>query len=384
LHLATPKTASKAGVRIALAGLGLGVVALFAIVGVRVKEAKQKEKAVASQREEAQAAISKREPSKIVTPEAVKWKPVIEMTGTLKPWREADLGFETQGRVVGVMVSAGDKVKMGQQLATLDSTMAGAQVTQAESQIRAAEANLALAEDNLKRSEALFKSNSIPEAQVEQSRSQVALMRAQLDGAKASAQVARTSQGLHVIAAPFAGLVTKAPTGVGQIVNPMAGASLIHLEDTSRFRLSATIGEEDIDNVVVGAPVTLTYRDRTLAGRVATVVPSLDQATRRAPVEIEVPNEKDAPLMAWTFVRAKITPPNEVAALKIPANAHKPGSQDEVVVLAPGNKAKILHLPHWTADDGSWVIRGGLAQTDSVVVAPSPEQIDGDDIEVAK
>jgi RND family efflux transporter MFP subunit len=371
LHLAAPKTASKAGVRVA-------------VVGVRVKEAKQKEKAVSAQREEAQAAINKKEPSKIVAPEAVKWKPVIEMTGTLKPWREADLGFETQGRVVGVMVSAGDKVRVGQPLATLDSTMAGAQVSQAESQIRAAEANLALAEDNLKRTEALFKTNSIPEAQVEQSRSQVALSKAQLDGAKASAQVARTSQGLHVIAAPFAGLVTRAPTGVGQIVNPMAGAALIHLEDTSRFRLSATIGEEDIDNVVVGAPVTLTYRERTLAGRVATVVPSLDQATRRAPVEIEVPNEKDAPLMAWTFVRAKITPPNEVAAFKIPANAHKPGTQDEVVVLAPGNKAKLLHLPHWTADDGSWVIRGGLAATDSVVVAPSPEQQDGDAIEVAK
>jgi RND family efflux transporter MFP subunit len=382
-HLATPK-ASKAGVRVALAGLGVAALVLFGVIGVRVKEAKQREKAVAAQRDEAQAAISKKEPSKTVSPEAVKWKPVVEMTGTLKPWREADLGFETQGRVVGVMVSAGDKVKVGQQLATLDSTLAGAQVTQAESQIRAADANLALAEDNLKRSEALFKTNSIPEAQVEQSRSQVALMKAQLDGARASAQVARTSQGLHVIAAPFAGLVTRAPTGVGQIVNPMGAASLIHLEDTSRFRLSATIGEEDIDNVVVGAPVAVSYRERTIAGRVATVVPSLDQATRRAPIEIEIPNDANAPLLAWGFVRAKITPPNEVAAFKIPANAHKPGTQDEVVVLAAGNKAKVLHLPHWTADDGSWIIRSGLAQTDTVVVAPSPEAQDGDAIEVAK
>ena len=262
--------------------------------------------------------------------------------------------------------------------------MAGAQVSQADAQIRASDANLALANDSLKRSEALYQTKSIAEAQVEQARQQVAMAKAQLDGAHASADVARTTQGLHVISAPFAGLVTRAPTGIGQIVNPMAGASLIHLEDTSRFRLSATIGEEDIDNVVVNAPVTLTYRDRTVTGRVATVVPSLDQATRRAPVEIEVPNDAAAPLLAWGFVRAKITPANEVSALKIPANAHKPGTQDEVVVLATGNKAKVLHVPHWTADDGSWITRGGLQPTDSVVLSPSPEAQDGDVIEVAK
>jgi len=379
----TSPSGGKTGVRIALAILAIGLLGVFGIIGVRVKQAKEKEKAVSAQRDEAQAAATRKEPSKVVAPAAVKWHPVIELTGTLKPWREADLGFETQGRVVGMNVSAGDKVRAGQPLATLDSTMAGAQVSQAESQIRASEANLAMAEDQLKRTEALFKTNSIPEAQVEQSRQQVALAKAQLDGARASAQVARTSQGLHVIVAPFAGLVTRAPTGVGQIVNPMAGASLIHLEDTTRFRLSAAIGEEDIDNVVVGAPVSLTYRDRTVIGRVATVVPSLDQATRRAPVEIEVPNDVNAPLLAWGFVRAKITPPQEISALSIPANAHKPGTQDEVVVVSSG-RAKILHLPHWTAEDGAWVVRGGLTPDDRVVVSPSPEAQDGDLLELAK
>lgn len=377
-----PQT-GKTGVRIALALLAVGLLAVFGIIGVRVSQAKEKQRLVAAQRDEAQASATRKEPSHVIAPEPVKWRPIIELTGTLRPWREADLGFETQGRVVGMNVSAGDKVRAGQALATLDSTMAGAQVSQAESQVHAAEANLALAQDGLMRTDALYKTNSIPEAQVEQARQQVALAKAQLDGAHASAQVARTSQGLHVIAAPFAGLVTRAPTGVGQIVNPMAGASLIHLEDTSRFRLSATIGEEDIDNVVVGAPVTLTYRDRSVTGRVATVVPSLDQATRRAPVEIEVPNDASAPLLAWGFVRAKITPPSEIAALKIPANAHKPGTQDEVVVVS-GAKAKILHLPHWTAEDGSWVIRGGLTPEDRVVVSPSPEAQEGDLLELAK
>ena len=74
-------------------------------------------------------------------------------------------------------------------------------------------------------------------------------------------------------------------------MNP--GVPLIRVEDTARFRLSATLSEEDAWVVTVGAPAQVTYRDRTVTGKVVAMVPSLDQSTRRAPVEIEVPNESE-------------------------------------------------------------------------------------------
>jgi multidrug efflux pump subunit AcrA (membrane-fusion protein) len=156
----------------------------------------------------------------------------------------------------------------------------------------------------------------------------------------------------------------------------------VHLEDTSRFRLSATIGEEDVPLVAVGAPVKVVYRERVVEGKVVAVVPSLDQATRRAPVEIEVPNTA-SDLLAWSFVRARIAGGSEVDAVRVPALARRPGSQDEVVKVE-GGKAKIAKVSFAVDEDGSLVVQRGLAAADEVVLSPSSDVKDGDVLDVAR
>lgn len=384
-HPADARPASGRGARIGLIiGLALGV-GFAGLLGVRVKQALAKKQAVAGERIAAQERVQHKDPAKTAHPVATKWVPRVDLTGTLKPWRDADVGFETAGRLVRVSVATGDKVTSGQVLAVLDASRAQAQVGQAESQVAAAEANLALAQDNLKRTEALAATKSIPEAQAEQARSQVALAKAQLDGALASTRLAKSGAGLHSISAPFPGIVTKAPTGIGSVVN--MGVPLVHIEDTSRFRLSATVGEEDVPLVAVGAPVKILYRERVVDGKVVAVVPSLDQATRRAPVEIEVPNSASE-LYAWSFVRARINGGAEVDAVRVPAMARRPGSQDEVVKIeqGPGNtaRAKILKVSFAVDEDGTLVVQRGLATTDEVVLSPSADLKDGDVVDVTR
>lgn len=371
-----PQRASKTSVRIAVvavAALGLGMAAL---IGVRVKQAHDKKSALVSQREAAQAAAAMKTPLSVIAPVATTWKPTVQITGTLQPWRSADVGFEQGGRLASVLVSTGDTVKLGQSLAFLDSAIAGAQISQAEAQARAAEANLALAEDNLARTQALVASKSIPDAQAVAAKQQVELAKAQLEGARATERLARTGAGQRSIGAPFAGLVTKAPTSAGGVVAP--GAPLIHLEDHSRFRLSATIGEEIADLVKPGLTVDVKYRDRSVSGRVATVIPSLDQATRRAPIEIEVQNDPKDPLLAWSFVHASIDSGKEVPAMRVPGSARRPGATDQIVVVR-GGKIVILHVAAATDSDGALLVREGLTTADQVVLAPTEDLRDGDD-----
>lgn len=371
-RIPSPKrTGGRAGIVVVVI-LGLGFAGLL---GVRVKQAKEREGKLGQERVATQEKLAKKEPLAFASPTPATWLPRVDVTGTLKPWREADLGFETSGRLVRVAVAVGDRVTEGQLLAVLDASRAVAQVGQAESSVRAAEANVALAVDNQKRTEALAASKSIPESQVEAAKQQVALARAQLEGAQASARLAKSGAGLTSITAPFAGIVTRAPTGIGSVVNP--GVALVHLEDTSRFRLSVTVGEEDVPFVAVGAPVKVAYRDKVATGKVIAVVPSLDQATRRAPVEIEVPNEAQGNLLAWGFVRARIEGKGETRALRLPANARKPGSQDEVVLASLG-KAKVAKVSFAVDEDGSLVVQHGLAEADKVVLSPNPEIKDGD------
>jgi RND family efflux transporter MFP subunit len=219
----------------------------------------------------------------------------------------------------------------------------------------------------------------------------VALAKAQLDGARASTQFAKSGAGLHSISAPFPGIVTKAPTGIGSVVN--MGVALVHIEDTSRFRLSASVGEEDVALIAVGAPVKILYRERVVDGKVVAVVPSLDQATRRAPVEIEVPNAASE-LYAWSFVRARISGGAEVDAVRVPALARRPGSQDEVVKIemspggpeSPGNRprAKIVKVSFAVDEDGTLVVQRGLTTADEVVLSPSSDIKDGDPVDLAR
>jgi RND family efflux transporter MFP subunit len=373
--------ASARGARVGIIiGLALAV-GFVGLLGVRVKQALVKKEAVAGEREQAQARVLQKEPIKTTHPTLTKWVPRVDLTGTLKPWRDADLGFETPGRLVHVGVAVGDMVKAGQVLAVLDTSRAAAQVGQAESQVAASQANLALAQDNLKRTEALAATKSIPEAQVEQARQQVALAKAQLDGAHASTRLAQTGAGQNSITAPFPGVVTRAPTGIGSVVNQ--GVPLVHLEDTSRFRLSATVGEEDVPLVSVGSPVKILYRERVVDGKVVAVVPSLDQATRRAPVEIEVPNSNAAgSLLAWSFVRARISGRGEVEAVRVPALARRAGSQDEVVLVSAGH-ARIVKVSFAVDEDGTLVVQRGLTTADEVMLSPSADIKEGDALEVA-
>ncbi|HVJ90396.1 MAG TPA: efflux RND transporter periplasmic adaptor subunit, partial [Labilithrix sp.] len=207
-------------------------------------------------------------------------------------------------------------------------------------------------------------------------------MKAQLEGARASTRLAKTGAGLATAMAPFSGIVTKAPTGIGTIINP--GVPLIHVEDTSRFRLSASVSEEDVPLVAHGATVKISYRDHIATGKVIAIVPSLDPATRRAPVEIEVPN--DGKLLGWGFVRARILGTSEVPAVRIPALARRSGSQDEVVkVETVGDKkvAKIAKVSFAIDEDGALVVQRGLSAEDVVLLSPNVELKDGDPLELS-
>jgi RND family efflux transporter MFP subunit len=354
---------------------GVATVAFVGFFGMRAKTFLDKRKAVDAERAKTAGETKKAAPTRTIVPQAIRWRPSVEITGTLRPWREADIAFETQGRLVALNVAMGDTVKAGQLLGTLDASRAGAQVNQAQAQSKASRAQLALAEDNLRRTESLVASKSIPEAQAEQARQNVALARAQVEASEATTRLAQVGQGVSAITAPFAGVVTKAPSSPGGVVNP--GMPLMRIEDVSRFRLMGSVNEEDVGMVTVGAPVVVRYMNREVQGRVTALVPSLDQATRRAPVEIEVVNNPNNPLLGFGFVRARINGKDEVDAFRLPPSARRSGSQDEIIVVRNGS-AHILRVNHATADDGAWIVRAGLNVGDMVLNAPSGDVREGD------
>ena len=376
-----------------VAAMGLSV-ALFALIGVRVKETMADRKALAAQLAERVSSAPKRAGATLVHGVARSWRPTIPITGTLAPVQEADVGFKTGGKLVSVRVKVGDRVRAGQQLAALDVSEASAQAAATGAGVRAAQVSYDMAEDAEKRTRALFEQHAVSDAESLGAKNRAALALAQLEQARAQAQLAAVGVGNGNLAAPFSGLCTRAPTGVGKIVNP--GEALFHLEDTSSLKLTATLSEADARLVEVGALVRVdgVSAEPTLAesasgpiagvrGKITAVLGSLDAQTRRVPVLAEIPNDAAAPLLAGAFVRATVTSSKEVPVIELPPGALRPGSQDEVVV-AVGGKAHLVRVAFTQGEGGALLVRSGLGAADAVVLNPSSEVREGADLEGAK
>lgn len=368
---ARPRRGRVAGVLAVAAVIGLG-----ALIGVRVKET-MADRAVVAQAQQTDSKARQQQASvSVVTPTAATWRPVVLATGTLAPYQEADLGFKVGGRLAKVHVEVGAMVKVGQILAYVEASEASAQSAAASAGVKAAEIGLEMAQDQKRRIDKLFESNTVSEIEKSTTDQKVKMAEAQLAQARAQSRLAGTQVANATLAAPFAGLVTRVPAGIGAIVGP--GFPLFHVEDTTVLKLNATLSEGDARLVSVGDEIVVDGRK----GKVTAVLPSLDAMTRRVPMVAEIPNQGDHPLLARAFVRATIATPREVPVLRLPATARKPGSQDEIVLVENG-VTKIKRVVLDTAPDGALFVREGLAPTDVVIASPSGEMIDGQPVVIA-
>jgi RND family efflux transporter MFP subunit len=226
----------------------------------------------------------------------------LEVAGDLRPEAAADLAFKIAGQLQSVRVERGQRVKRGQLLAALSDGEARAQLAQAEAAVAHARAQLALAKDNEARAATLVAANAAPGSQAIAVKLQAESATAALAQAAAARDLAAAALANHQLRAPFDGEIVKVPDGTGQIVAP--GTPLFRLETLDKLVLRATVAESEVDRVKVGDEVSIEGRDgRRVIGKVKVVLRSLD-SSRRAPIEVSVPNQ-DKALLAGSYVRAK-------------------------------------------------------------------------------
>lgn len=391
-----------------VAGVLLGV-GLAALVGTRVKEKLAERAAIQAATPAAKGEVAtgpsitgvpgeggytqKRIYGRTIRGEPVAWKASIPITGTLAPIQEADIGFKVPGRLQSIQVKVGDRVKAGALLATLDGSEASAQAAAAGAGVKAAEIAHEMAKDAQKRTDSLFQGNAISEAEKSTMQQRTALALAQLEQAKAQARLAGANVGNTRVVAPFAGFVTRVPSGIGKFVGP--GEPLIHIDDTTVLKLNATLSEVDARMVEPGDVLEIDGGSEGLGeaasgqgkdaanerptGKVTAVLGSLDPQTRRVPIVGEIKNDPKFGLRSGAFVRARILPAREVPALKLPGTALRPGSQDEVILVREG-KARVARVGLTIGEGGVLFVRSGLSASDDVLAEPSAETRDGDTI----
>lgn len=318
-----------------------------------------------------------------------------EAVGTVRPRQSAQLATQVMGNIVRVNVREGDRVSRGQVLAVVDDSQTRAAVdrasagqTAAQQEIAAAEADYALAESTLKRYQSLYEKKSVSpheydevKSRFEAAKARLALSRAGRAGAEAALAQARNQQGFTQVRAPFSGLVTAKLAETGDLASP--GTPVFAVEDTSTFRLEATVDERGIAAVRLGerVPVVLdALESQPLAGKVVQILPASDPASRTFLVKIELP--RNSAIRSGLFGRARF-PLGTRDALSIPQTAVvERGNMHAVYVLGTGQIASLRYITLGRSDQQSVEVLSGLDDGERVVARPGSRELNGKKIEV--
>ncbi|HMN58116.1 MAG TPA: efflux RND transporter periplasmic adaptor subunit, partial [Ottowia sp.] len=127
--------------------------------------------------------------------------------GQVEALRQAVVAAQVPGRVLELNVHAGDAVRAGQVLLRIDAQAAEQNAAASGAQVAAARAQLDVASTELARKRQLAQKSYISQAALEQAESQWRAAQAQVHALSAQAGAARTQTGLHVLRAPFDGVV---------------------------------------------------------------------------------------------------------------------------------------------------------------------------------
>jgi HlyD family secretion protein len=214
----------------------------------------------------------------------------ITATGTLQALDTVQVGSETSGRILDVLVDFNDQVRKGQVLATIDPEQASARADEATAQLRAARASVARAQatqeetaQSLKRSRGLKDAGLI--SQQDYDTAQATARRAQADVASARAQATVAGAGLSAaqsslqktsIVSPIDGIVLSRAVEPGQTVAASFQTPVLFTiaRDLSDMTLHVQVDEADVGKVREGQPATFTvdaYPQREFDSRVVSL-----------------------------------------------------------------------------------------------------------------
>jgi membrane fusion protein, multidrug efflux system len=254
----------------------------------------------------------------VVKAEEIKSGPAL--SGSLSAETQATVRAEVSGAVLQTFVEAGAPVRAGQELARIDDSGIRDTYLSAKSGVTTADNNVQIAEREASRAETLAKAGAIAERQRDQTHNQ--LVNAQAQAADARARLANAQKQLDktTIRAPFSGVVSARTVNAGDFVSP--GGATFTIINPSTMRLEASVPGEALPSIHLGAPVEFTvngYANRRFTGRISSINPVADPATRQVRVIVTIPNQGGT-LVSGLFAEGRVSAESRTSAV-VPAGA---------------------------------------------------------------
>ncbi len=328
--------------------------------------------------------------------------PILTASGYLVARHQSVVSSKIQGRISELRVEEGSVVQAGEVLATLDNQDALAAIVKAKADIEYAKADLAEAQRQERLQEDLYRSKVVSQDALDAAKAKVNLAAAAIQQDEANLQVQQAYLDFTVVRAPFAGVVVKKMTEVGESVAPIppgvtistSSGAIVAIADMNSLEAEVDVNESNVGQLQPNQPADVQVQavpGHTYKGVLRQIIPTADRTKATVTVKVSI-LDKDKylrPEMSCnvTFLEPKHTQtagatPQRI--LTIPKDAVLSRDGKPTVFEIEDNKARALTVVTGADLHGQIIVKEGLSGGETLVTNPPQKLKDGDAVKVKK
>jgi len=304
--------------------------------------------------------------SELLTVSAVPREVIAPMVGEVKPEYQINLTSKITAHILRLDVRAGERVRKGQVLVTLDDRDLSARVNQAKKAMAQAQATLSYAQLDYDRSRNLHEKGAIPQSDLDVANTRLKQAQADVDRLGQAVDESQVNLGYARIESPVDGVIIDRQAEVGDLATPTK--PVLVLFDPQHLWLQASVSEEYAALLKLGRE----YRMRIDAlkedftGALAEIVPAADPTGRTILARVRL--KPDDRLYPGLFGRL-LLPVAQTQDILLPQRAiSQVGQLQMVTVQAPWGLEQRVVVPGATEAGGMVQILSGVKDGETVVL----------------
>ena len=289
-----------------------------------------------------------------------------ETVGSLEGLIDATVAAEVAGRVIKVNVVAGETVKQGQPLATLDASDFAMQRNEAQAEVARIQAQLENQTKVVARNQALVDKNFISQNAIDTEVAQEKVLKEQLAAAKARVGSINHDSNKTRVLAPVSGIIENRLVSAGDFVR--IGDPIVQIVSKQKLRAHLPFPEHVAARIKAGQKVRLTTPSSSTAvdSVVHELKPMIAEGSRTVDVIADVADQTD-----WQpggSVTGTVILGEQPSALMVPEQSLVLRPAGEVAYVVRNGVAHQAVVKTGQHQDGMVEILDGLHANDMVVV----------------
>jgi len=289
-------------------------------------------------------------------------------TGSLIPFKEANITATTAGKVTRVNFDLGTGVRQGQTLVELDNRLR-------ELSLQATQLNIDKLKKDVSRYNTLLAGNATTEIQVNETKYNYE------NAVNQAEQIQKQIQDANV-KAPISGQIVQKSIEPGVYIT--VGSTLGKVLDVARLKVQVQVNESDVYKLRKGQPVRVTadvFPGKVFTGQISYIAPQ-GSDEHNYPVEITITNANG--LKAGTFVNVDFSQKSNQKTLQIPRLALVESVKNPYVYIVENNVARQRPIKIGRDFGDSIEVLSGLSAGDVVVTTGQLNLTDGKPVQITQ